>query len=167
MRAHRASRWPSWPPGYAWVPRTIRVSSSSSSVSFTTNLFHSSASPLVNRSLDKCFPSLLAIFIPLSELFPLVSSSLAQGGQPPSGASKHVQAGGAGWWASGRGRNRGGTEERGRARRWGTAFCSDGSGCGRARCSFIPPFQFVKTILPEGSVCRGPRKQTISDRRPK
>lgn len=131
-------------PSYFWVPQTITVSPSSSSVSFTADLFHSSASPPVNRSLNKCFPSLLAIFIPLSELFPLVNSSLAQGGQPHSGASKHMQAGGAGpvgiWEreerATGAGPGAGG-------------LCSVPTAVA-ARGSFIrppPPFQFVKTIL--------------------
>lgn len=80
-------------PSYCWKPWTVTVGPllplCPSPPIFFTALF-----PLLSTDVStKCFPSLLAIFIPLSELFPLVNSFLARGGQPSTGASKHRGAG--------------------------------------------------------------------------
>lgn len=113
----------------------------------TPHLFHSSISPLVNRSLTKCFPSLPANFSPLSELFPLVNSFLARGGQPSSGASEHrAGAGGVGRWM-GTGEPEKNPATRARPGLWGLLSALRTGGGISSKMLIQSPFQFVQPLL--------------------
>ena len=125
------------------VPAGPLLSQYPSAPIFFTALF-----PLLSTDLStKCFPPLPAIFIPLSELFPLVNSFLAQGGQPSSGASPHSV--GRRYGVGGHLEEREELSDMGRAWPLGTAFCSDGSGGSSSSSKMLihSAFQFVKTIL--------------------
>lgn len=134
-------------PSYFWVPETVTAGPllplCPSPAIFFTALF-----PLLSTDLaTKCFPSLLAIFIPLSELFPLVNSFLAWGGQPSPGASQHRAGRRCG--VGGHLEEKEELRDMGQARPLGTAFCSDGSGGSSSSSKMLIhfSFRFVKTFL--------------------
>lgn len=114
-------------------------------------IFFTALFPLLSTDLStKCFPSLLAIFIPLSELFPLVNSFLAW-----------VWVGGGGWVAQLRrqlvlqGRRcraggplgEGNAEPHGPGLAFGDSFLLCWQCSSSSKMLIHSPFQFVKTIL--------------------
>lgn len=129
-----------WAPG--WSP------SAHSPLCPSPPIFFTALFPLLSTDLSaKCFPSLLTIFIPLSELFPLVNSFLAQGGQLSPGASLHC----VGWRCGVDGHlKRGRNWQHGPCLVFGSCFLfwwQQVAAAAAARCSFIPHFNLLKPSL--------------------
>lgn len=146
--------------GYLWTPG--RSQPAHFSLCPSPPIFFTALFPLLSTDVSaKCFPPLLAIFIPLSELFPSVNSFLAQGGQLSPGASLHHV-----------GRRCGVDGHLKRGKNWQRGVmpglwellsvltaAGSSSSSNNSKMLIHSPFQFAKTILCKGSVCRSNQRQ--------
>lgn len=150
-------------PSYSWGP-PAGPSRPTLPMHPSRPIFFTALLPLLSTDRStKCFPSLLANFSPLSELFPLVNSFLARGGQPCSGASEH----GAGRRCAVGGRGERGEHQATWARSGLWGLLSALMAAVAARRSFSPHFNLLKPFFEKATCAESLGSKTISNWRPK